>query len=398
MERADGTEGVLVAVGRSGFPAQRWRIEFRVSLDDNAQTRADVEVALLHGLDLGRTTRRARRLLERLDAEVGADERTRLASGGASSVALAALVALAAACEPPAPTPEAAVTAAEDTATAPAVATPLRTYERALAFRATETDSALAVVWLFEQADLGDGVRRSARGYLLRGGVWDLFLDERADDPASPVPWRVLPTGPMRLVVGSGDRIERVVFEADARLLDLGLGGGGARWTGSRGGTFDVESGSVVLGDRAFSGVAVDLARARSADEAALGDWVFLSSGDTVTVLLQAPTQTRDRDGFQGWALRSGREILLPEVTLDWTETLAVDEARRDIPIAWTVASREGDLSGSLGVRSVDVRPGEGSGPLLPVEALFEVTGTVTLEGTEFEVEGLIRHRQGDAR
>jgi hypothetical protein len=396
IERDDGTAGVLVGSGRSGFPAQSWRVEVRVSLDENAQTRADVEVALLEGIDLGRTGRRARRLLERLDTEVGADERTRIVPGPASALALAAILTFGAtACDPPPPPEAETPVVAGDTVAAPVRATPLRTYERAIAFRATETDSALAVVWLFRHADLGDAVRRSTRGFLLRAETWDLFLDERTDDPASTVPWRLVPTGPMRLVVGDGDRIDRVIFEADDRLLDLGLEGGGARWTGANGGTFDVESGSVVFGDRAFAGVAVDLSRARSAEEPPLGDWVFLTSGDSVVVLLQARTQTRDRDGFQGWALRGGREILLPEVTLEWTDTRAMDAARRDVPIAWSVASREGDLDGSISVLSADLRPGEGTGPLLPVEGVLEVGGTISLEGTDFRVRGILRHQQG---
>jgi hypothetical protein len=75
-------------------------------------------------------------------------------------------------------------------------------------------------------------------------------------------------------------------------------------------------------------------------------------------------------------------------------ETNAFQPARRDVPVSWTISSPDGELQGTLEVSSADVRAGQGSGPVLPVQALFEVEGTVTIEGRTFPVRGLFRHEQ----
>ena len=77
-----------------------------------------------------------------------------------------------------------------------------------------------------------------------------------------------------------------------------------------------------------------------------------------------------------------------------WLETVAFHAARREVPVSSTIASPEGDLQGVLEVRSADVRAGQGSGPVLPVQALFEVEGTVTIEERTFPIRGLFRHER----
>jgi len=392
IDVADDTAGLLRASGEAGFPRHRWSADVHIGLDENGQTRVDLEVHLLEGWDLGRTARRARRLLQGVDEAAGADERTRLRTDAPMVVLLIALAGLACADEP-APQPE--LEQAPEPVAVESPAIPERSYERAIAFRATGTDSTLAVVWLFDHDDMGTTVRRHARGLLLRDGIWDDFFEAASEDPPSESPWRIVPSGPLRLVVGGGDRVDRVIYERGERLLDLELRGGGAAWTGSRGGSFAVEDGVVTLGDRALSGLVVDLSRSRTPDEGPMGDWAFLTSGDSIAIILQAATRERGENAFQGWVLRGDREILLPQLTLAWTGTRAYDEARRDVPIAWSLADPDGEVAGSLQVRAVRLRAGEGEGPLLPLDGLFEVGGVVTIEGVEREVEGLLRHRQG---
>ena len=394
IDDADDTAGLVVGSGETGFPRQRWRAEIRVRLDEDAQTCVELAVHHLEGVDLGRTGRRARRLLAGVDEACGADGRTRIAPVlGALCVALGA----AGACAEEAPPPPSVESPAEPAAEAPPVE-PVRTYERSFAFRAVDMDSALAVVWLFESEDLGDeGVRRRGRGMLLRGGVWDEFLEFTEGGPPSESPWRITPAPSLRLVVGTGDQVANVVYEEADRLLDLELRGGGTSWTGSRGGTFGVRDAAVVLGDRAVGGRAIDLSRAWRPTEGPPGDWLFLSSGDSIAVVANSTRQGGDGDTWQGWVLRGERQILLPDLELRSTGTRAYDEARRDVPIAWSLEDPGGELTGTMQVRTVRLRPGEGDGPLLPVDGVFEVTGTIMLEGAERAVEGLYRHRQGAA-
>ena len=77
---------------------------------------------------------------------------------------------------------------------------------------------------------------------------------------------------------------------------------------------------------------------------------------------------------------------------MDWGEVRAFQPARQDVPVAWTLTSTEGDMEGVLQVRSAQIQAGEGEGPVLPVDALFEVTGTLSIEGGDYPVRGLFRH------
>jgi len=394
LERADDTAGFVQAHGAGGFPKQRWSVDARVGLDADGQTRVDVTVSLLEGMDLGRTARRARRIMARIDEGSGADERSRLVPRDAVSGLLVAASLATGCADEGAPTVEEETPEAAEVVT-PEALRPLRIYERAFAFHASDGDSALAVTWLFEHDDLGSSVSRDARGLLLRGGVWDAFFAAAIEGPASESPWRLMPEGPMRLVVGSGDRVDRVVYEQDERLLELEFRGSLASWTGRRGGSFTVEEAAVVLGGRAVPGLALDLSRAWIPDEAPAGDWAFLTSGDSIAIVLQAPRSSRDANAWQGWVLRGGDEMLLPEVTLDWAEARAFDEARRDVPIAWSLTTPQGELAGSFQVRAVDLRALPGEGPLLPVRGVFDVTGAVLLDEVERPVAGILFHTQG---
>ena len=55
----------------------------------------------------------------------------------------------------------------------------VRVYERNIVFASTEGDSVFIVPWMIQTVELADSVRREARGWLTRGGVWDRFLAER---------------------------------------------------------------------------------------------------------------------------------------------------------------------------------------------------------------------------
>jgi len=396
--RADDTQGVIVAEAASPLRRKMDDIEIRIVLDEDAQTRVDVIAGPREGsFDLGRNRRRIRKLVRGLDRILGADASTILRRSTSPRVASAILVACsvaAAACGSPAPELE---VPSEDSVAAQvdSVRSIERLYERALVFQAEGVDSALSVTWLVDH-ELGSGlVDQHARGWLLRGGSWDPFFDSVTTYPATDAPWRVLPVGPMRLVVGERDQIDRIRFAPGDRLLDFRVEDPGPQWSGARGGSFRVLGGSIVLGDRRFGGRILDLSRTNQPSDGTPGDWVFLTSGENLAVVLQSPLQTREVNGFEGWALMSGEEIRWPQVTLDWAESRPFDRARRDVPVSWTLRSSEGELTGVMEVRSAQLESGEGSGPLLPIDGLIQVAGTLVIRGVEYPVRGLVRHQQG---
>ena len=135
---------------------------------------------------------------------------------------------------------------------------PARHFERSLAFL-TPTDSLIVVPWILESRAGDEGVDRSARAWLYRSGAWEPFLDERWETPATRFPWRPLPRGPMRLVVGAEDALERIVFHEPPRSLEIEMGAPLADWSGPRGDVFRLLEGALHLAERRVTGVVLDV-------------------------------------------------------------------------------------------------------------------------------------------
>lgn len=308
--------------------------------------------------------------------------------------ALALCVAALAACGAPESEPEPLPEAAGETATGNFRG---RVYERNFVFTTLSGDSAFVVPWLMTAQTRPGGVHRRARGLLARGNSWDGFFDQRWDTPPTRIPWRVLPHGSLRLVVREGDAVESVIFSEGQRQLELELEGGSLmEWTGTRGQLYRLVEGAAYLSDQRVPGMILDMSRVHGADEAAHGDWAFLASGDSLQVVLENPTASAPGTvgGCRIWARLDFRDLQWPAVTLDWAELNAFQPARQDVPVSWTVTSADPSLplDGALQVQSAQIQAGEGVGPVLPVDALFLVSGTLRLEGRTFPVRGLFRH------
>lgn len=269
-----------------------------------------------------------------------------------------------------------------------------RTYERNFVFTTLGGDSAFLVPWLMSNRTRPGAVSRRARGWLFRGATWEAFYDRSWETPPTRTPWRILPNGSLRLLVGEGDAVEGVVFSEGPRQLHLELSAPLIEWAGARGQVFRLLEAAIYLSDQRIGGVALDMSRAHPADQPEPGDWAFLTSGDSLQVVLENPELAPPgADGaFRGWARLGGRDLQWPTLTLDWADVRAFQPARQDVPVSWTLASADGDLGGVLEVQSAQIQALEGPGPLLPVDALFVVSGTLRVEGGTYPVRGLFRH------
>ena len=303
------------------------------------------------------------------------------------------LTALAAtACGPPEPVAEEAPQAPSE------VETPGnfrgRIYERNFVFTTVSGDTTFLVPWILTSATRPGGVDRHARGFLARGETWEAFFDRSWSTPPSRAPWRVLPHEELRLVVGDGDAVEGILFGDGVRELELELGEGLVEWAGEQGHVFRLLDGAAYVADRRVAGMILDMSRVLRADEAPAGDWAFLTSGDSLQVVLEGAAQAvpGTAAGYRGWARLDFRDLQWPTLALEWTDVRAFPPARQDVPVSWAVRSSSDEMTGTLEVQSAQIQAGEGAGPLLPVDALFVVTGTLTIEGGEYPVRGLFRH------
>ena len=309
-----------------------------------------------------------------------------------ATLALAATVLT---CRAEAPADRAPGTATREAS--PPLDAPGRVVERGVVFLGSVGDSSLTVLWLFTAHTRPDGVDRRARAWLARGGAWESFLEERWETARTRVPWRVHPHGRLRLVIGDGETLEALVFSEGPRRLEVAIGGPRAEWNGSQGETFLVADGAAVLAEQRIPGLVLDFARARRGETPPPGDWMFLTSGDSVQMVLtgiESPAG-RESSGYEGWGrLQDESEIPWRDVTVAWVERRAFERARRDVPVTWRVTSADGEMSAELAVQTANLEAGAGQGPQLPVDALFEVAGTLRVGEGVYPVRGLVRHVQ----
>jgi hypothetical protein len=273
---------------------------------------------------------------------------------------------------------------------------PGKSYERNFVFTTLGDDSTFVVPWFLETTTRPGTVIREARGWLNRSGTWEAFYAEQWETPPTRVPARVLPYGSLRFVVREGDAVDGIIFDEGLRNLEVALGDVLTEWAGPRGEVFQLLEGSLYLADQRVGGVVLDMARGSSAESPPGGDWAFLTSGDSLQLVLEG-TSEHDADSsptYLAWARLDFRDLQWADLAVDWTETSAFQPARRDVPTSWTISRPDGDVHGVLEVTSANVTPGSGDGPVLPVRALFEVAGTIVIEGRTFPVRGLFTHER----
>lgn len=273
---------------------------------------------------------------------------------------------------------------------------PGQVHGRNVVFLATRGDSTLVVPWIFTARTRPGRVDRRARAWLDRAGSWDAFFEEAWGTPPTRAPWRLLPRGPLRLVVGDDDALQGIIYREGGRNLEIVLGAPRAEWSGPGGERFLVRDGAALLSGEEVRGVVFEAQLVRRAEDPPHGDWAFLTSGDSAQVVLYdpSPEDPPSEMSYRALARVGDEEYRWPVFQVEWTAVRAFQLARRDVPVQWSLRSPNGDLSGTLEAVTSELRAGEGEGPLLPVEGLFQVRGTVEIGGAEIPVRGLFRHLQ----
>lgn len=272
-----------------------------------------------------------------------------------------------------------------------------RIYERNVVFASAVGDSAFFVPWMMETVERPDTIEREAEGWLARGGVWDGFFSERWGGPVTRSPARILPYGGLQLLVGDGDVIDGLVFEDGTRSLELFLDEVASSWAGARGERFEVLTGSAYLADQRIDGMILDMARTSVDGISTGGDWAFLLSGDSAHFVVAAATEHGGDSApeYRAWGTSGDADAWRwPTVEVTWTRNEAYPPARRDVPVAWRISTEDGALAGSLEAESAEILAGEGPGPLLPVRALYEVSGQLRTAAGTFPVYGLLVHER----
>ncbi len=264
-------------------------------------------------------------------------------------------------------------------------------YERNVVFMTAGADSVIIVPWMFRSSATPQGVERTAEAWLARAGLWEPFFTDRWDSPTTRSPFRIHPHGPMDLVVGSDGVLEEILYEEGPRQLEVIIDEGMSDWSGSRGETFRIHQGAVHFGNLRIEGMVLDMSRVHLQEGPFPGEWMFLTGPGRLALII---AETSGSLSYAAWGRRGEEEYRWPEMEVEWNEVRSFEEARRDVPVAWKIRSADGDMEVSLASTGMELRTGEGGGPLLPVEGLYQVSGSLVLEGDSLEVRGLVRHSQ----
>jgi len=269
-------------------------------------------------------------------------------------------------------------------------------YERSFVFMTTTTDSLLLVPWLLETIPDSITVFREARGWVDRSGTWEPFLAERWQTPPTRYPARILPYGTFRIIVGDRDRVDGIIYRDGPRNLELALGRSVTQWGGPHEERLRLLEASLFLGEERSDGIVLDMSRFNSSNTTARGDWAFLISGDSLQIVVQGDMEhdIETPPNYRGWGQLDSEEVQWPSLRIDWVQMSAYQPARRDLPVSWTLSSPNTSVIGTLEVLTSEIITGTESGPVLPVQALFEVVGTISIDSLSFPVRGLFNHRR----
>ena len=399
IARWDDQIGIVAADVKSWPLPLAATVLISVKLDADGQTRVDMSVRCVDAEGrLPVNHHRIDRFFGALDRALAARPDQILAAARSSLpvLLLATACALAAACgnasqevaEADTGDPSASPVTTED---APETASP-PTYHRTVVFVDTASDSTMFVSWDFENHMLADSTHRTLRGWFGRGAQWILFADEAwATEPNRRAPWRIVPRGATRMIVGQDDVLREIYYQAGIRDLSLRIGDAAIEWIDSRGGRYRLLSGIARLPGEERSGWVLDVSGARTGASNGSGEWALLIGDDELELLLS------DAEGsgrYRAWARIDGEERFWPSVAVSWGETRSFERARRDIPVLWRMRSSDGSLRGefhSVGAHHLTLDEG---GPILPVLGVYEVEGTISTDDRRMAVKGFLRHHQ----
>lgn len=265
------------------------------------------------------------------------------------------------------------------------------TYRRTVAFVGTSRDSSMFVPWEFANRVEPDRILRSTRGWLGRAGEWRLFVEDDWSTETTRSPWRIVPRGPARLIVGMDDALQEIYFQEGVRDLSVRMGEVIAEWGGQRGETYRLLHGTSRLAGVETSGLVLDALTARPNESGEVTELALLTGGPRFQLLF---ADSEGSDPYRAWARLDTATLSWPEVEVAWPELYTFERARRDIPVVWTISATDPELTGRLEAVSSHQHTMRGTGARLPALGVYEITGSVTIDSERIEVIGFLRHLQ----
>jgi hypothetical protein len=279
---------------------------------------------------------------------------------------------------------------------------PTAAYERRLIFLGPGQRLPTAAIVDFVAVSDSLGVQRGVRARLADGADWTRLMDEGWRMEPMREPWRLVPHGPLRLVIGDAGEVSALVFRGDPEVR-LQPGGFTAELSPDAGTRLLLRQGVLTLGADVVHGVILDTQLGRSVSGASgasgdpdgpVDDGATPSARPGVEALLIGQAEFSlvfglSAAGPMAW-LRHGQQDDVRRgarlTAVEWE--LNTDGLR--VPSAWQVVGTD-DLTGELVAEAVDGVDVSGA-PDAEGLGYAIVSGWVLDRGVRRDVYGLIRH------
>lgn len=288
---------------------------------------------------------------------------------------------------------------------------PTAAYNRRFMFLGPGNGS-LPAAAVFDFGTLSDsiGIRRGARARLGGAEGWQALMDAGWEMEPMREPWRLVPYGPLKMVVGETGELSALVVR-DSAATRLELGQTLAEHSPDVGTQLVLRTASLHRDSDNTAGVVLDAQLGRAVNPAlavrelpprggAGGDSARASP--TPIALPGADALLRGEQGYYAvlatassgsfaWIRNGERSEVWSGARLEPTAWSDPDESSVQVPTAWRIFSADGGLHGELTAQATDRIVLRGTGTLEAL-AYVLVTGWVQDRATRRDVSGLVRH------
>lgn len=304
---------------------------------------------------------------------------------------------------------------------------PTAAFDRRVFFVGPGDETPAAAVFDFVAVSDSAGIHRGVRARVMDGDEWLRLLDEGWEMGAMRDPWRLVPRGPLKMVVDDAGEIATLLYRTDSLTLRLSLGGALAEYSPDDGtqlvlrqasirvGGNDVDEGLVEGG--AVEGLVLDAQLGRAIPRAPMApaDTAPASGPPDTTEEATGPVGTGatpaarpgaeafivDAGGYAlvlatasggdlAWIYSAGEGEVVRGTRLEPTAWADFPEAESQVPTAWRVLSPQGRITGELEAQASDHVALDGRE--LTALGYILVTGWIEDGGERRDVFGLMRH------
>ncbi|HUG41280.1 MAG TPA: hypothetical protein VMM12_12390 [Longimicrobiales bacterium] len=304
---------------------------------------------------------------------------------------------------------------------------PTAAYDRRLVFLGPGEDLPTAAIFDFAALSDSTALRRGVRARIVDGVEWVALMDEGWEMEPMRDPWRLVPHGPLEVIVGDAGEMDALLFRGE---VDLRLEPGAtiAEYSPDPGTQLVLRQARLRFGSEPVPGILLDAQLARAVHPAAIPprapDTVAPGAPDSVAAGARDPAaEGEDSIGpapDPAPAARPGAEALLVDNsgyyavfaasaggTIAWLNTGGRDDVRRGArleatawetlpesglraPTAWRVLSPGEALTGELRAESADRTVLDGPEP--GVLGYVVVSGWIEDRAIRRNVYGMVRH------